>query len=104
MPISQDGSAIKFIDLKLNQAIATFTAEGLRMGEHTRCSFSPDGQYIAVGSTDGTIFVWNTRTLKREEVPRQHNSAVPVVKWHPMGQSFVSVDKNKKFFVWTDVL
>ncbi|KAL5254812.1 hypothetical protein ACHWQZ_G014297 [Mnemiopsis leidyi] len=99
----KDASTIKFIDLKLRQAIATFTADGLRMGEHTRCSFSPDGQYIACGSTDGSIFLWNTRTLKREEVPKMHSSAVPVVKWHPMGQSFISLEKSKKFYVWTDV-
>jgi len=99
----KDTSTIKFIDLKLNQAIATFTADGLKMGEHARCAFSPDGQYIAVGSTDGTLFLWNTRTLKREEVPKQHSSAVPVVKWHPMGQALISLEKSKKFFVWMDV-
>ncbi|XP_063681632.1 autophagy-related protein 16-like isoform X1 [Bolinopsis microptera] len=99
----KDASTIKFIDLKLRQAIATFTADGLRMGEHTRCSFSPDGQYIACGSTDGNIFVWNTRTLKREEVPKMHSSAVPVVKWHPMGQAFISLEKSKKFYVWSDL-
>ena len=103
LSLSQDASTIKFIDLKLRQAIATFTADGLRMGEHTRCSFSPDGQYIACGSTDGSIFLWNTRTLKREEVPKMHSSAVPVVKWHPMGQAFISLEKSKKFYVWSDV-
>lgn len=98
----KDNSSVKYIDLKLNQAIATFTGDGLKIGEHTRCAFSPDGQYIACGSTEGTIFVWNTRTLRREEVPKVHTSSVASVRWHPMGQFLISLDRSKKMFVWSD--
>lgn len=98
----KDNSSVKYIDLKLNQAIATFTGDGLKIGEHTRCSFSPDGNYIACGSTEGTVFVWNTKTLRREEVPKVHTSSVPAVRWHPMGQFLISLDRSKKMFVWSD--
>lgn len=33
----------------------------------TRAKFSPDASYVAVGSHDGTLFIWNTQTAKLEK-------------------------------------
>ena len=30
--------------------------------DQTRCAYSPDAKYVAVGSTDGTLFCWDVHT------------------------------------------
>lgn len=34
--------------------------------------FSPGGSYVACGSQDGSVFVWDTSTMKIERVLKNH--------------------------------
>ena len=55
------------------QVIHTFSADNYRAGMNwTKSTFSPDGEYIAAGSVDGLIYVWNRRTTKLEKTLRSH--------------------------------
>lgn len=47
--------------------------EGFKVGcDWARATFSPDGQYIAVGSADGSVFIWGVNTAKVETVLKEH--------------------------------
>ncbi|KAJ4436989.1 hypothetical protein ANN_17121 [Periplaneta americana] len=50
-----------------------YSAEGFKVGcDWSRAAFSPDGQYISVGSLNGGVFVWNAITQKLETVLKEH--------------------------------
>ncbi|XP_022238342.1 autophagy-related protein 16-1-like isoform X1 [Limulus polyphemus] len=95
---------LKLLDLRMNQVIRTFCADGFKVGcDWTRAKFSPDGQYITVGSQDGVLFIWNCSSARVEKTLKEHNTIITACSWNPSGQYIISVDKNKKAIVWTDI-
>lgn len=49
------------------------SADGFKVGcDWARATFSPDGQYIAVGSSNGSIFIWSVSSNKVESVLKDH--------------------------------
>ncbi|CAD6235687.1 GSCOCG00007971001-RA-CDS, partial [Cotesia congregata] len=64
---------VKLLDLRMKQIVGSFSADGFKVGcDWARATFSPDGQYIAVGSADGSVFIWNVITNKIETILRDH--------------------------------
>jgi len=92
------------IDLRMNQKIIrTFTDDEFKVGcDWTRAAFSSSGKYVAVGSSDGTVFIFDAVSNKVERRLKEHNSAVIAVKWHPCDYALVSCDKTKRVIIWTD--
>ncbi|XP_066591198.1 autophagy-related protein 16-1 isoform X4 [Prorops nasuta] len=92
---------LKLIDLRMKKIIGSFSADGFKVGfDWTRATFSPDGQYIAVGSSDGSVFIWSVATRMIETVLKNHSAAVTAVSWHPLGMYLASVDRTKTVTVW----
>lgn len=95
---------LKCLDLRMNQVIRTFCAQGFKVGcDWTRCKFSPDNQYIVAGSSDSSVFIWNASNGKIEQTLRdQHNSTVIACSWSSNGNLLMSTDRNKKAIVWSE--
>ncbi|XP_076258920.1 autophagy-related 16 isoform X2 [Rhynchophorus ferrugineus] len=92
---------LKLIDLRMNHVINSFSSEGFKVGcDWARATFSPDGQYVAVGSADGAVYIWGVTTGKVEKVLKEHGSAVTATAWHPYGTFLASVDKSKRTVIW----
>ncbi|KAH1006056.1 hypothetical protein HUJ04_006938 [Dendroctonus ponderosae] len=52
------------------------SCEGFKVGcDWSRATFSPDGQYVAVGSSDGSVYIWGVSTGKVETILKEHGSA-----------------------------
>ncbi|KAH1013197.1 hypothetical protein HUJ05_012219, partial [Dendroctonus ponderosae] len=48
-------------------------ARGFKVGcDWSRATFSPDGQYVAVGSSDGSVYIWGVSTGKVETILKEH--------------------------------
>ncbi|GAA6233371.1 autophagy-related protein 16-1 isoform X3 [Lates japonicus] len=96
---------IKIIDLRTNAVRQTFSAQGFKCGaDWTRVTFSPDGSYVAGGSADGALYIWNVLTGKVDRtLDRNHNSAINSVSWSPSGAYVASVEKGSKAILWSDM-
>ncbi|KAG9348247.1 hypothetical protein JZ751_001982 [Albula glossodonta] len=96
---------VKIIDLRSNAVRQSFSAQGFKCGsDWTRVTFSPDGCYVAAGSAEGTLFVWNVLTGKLERtLDKHHSSAINAVSWSPSGAHVVSVEKGSKAVLWSDM-
>ncbi|KAG8234398.1 hypothetical protein J437_LFUL015061, partial [Ladona fulva] len=106
---------LKLLDLRMNQIIGSFSADTFKVGcDWARATFSPDGNFISVGGSDGSVFIWSiatgrlVTTLKDSHCSRiSHfrqvilgwtlcrdvssstpaSAAVTAVSWHPYGSS-----------------
>ncbi|KAJ3093125.1 hypothetical protein HK102_007964 [Quaeritorhiza haematococci] len=60
-----------------------------------RPSWSPDGDFIAVGSGDRTVVIWDTATRKIAYKLPGHKGCVNEVDWHPREPIVVSCSNDK---------
>lgn len=72
----------------------------------TTVAMSPDGHYVAAGSLDKSVRVWDTTTgylVERLENPDGHRDSVYSVAFAPNGRDLVSgsLDKTIKFWELT---
>ncbi|XP_065700617.1 autophagy-related protein 16-1 isoform X7 [Patagioenas fasciata] len=95
---------LKIIDLRVSAVKQTFSAQGFKCGsDWTRVVFSPDGNYVAAGSADGALYIWNVLTGKLERMlAKHHSSSINAVAWSPAGAHVVSVDKGNKAVLWSE--
>uniref|UniRef100_A0AAZ3Q8U1 Autophagy-related protein 16 domain-containing protein n=1 Tax=Oncorhynchus tshawytscha TaxID=74940 RepID=A0AAZ3Q8U1_ONCTS len=89
---------VKIIDLRSNACC------GLQITHVTATHQFPDGSYVAGGSADGALYVWNVLTGKLERtLDKNHCSAINSVSWSPSGAYVVSVEKGSKAVLWSDM-
>ncbi|CAH1110989.1 unnamed protein product [Psylliodes chrysocephalus] len=95
---------LKLLDLRMNQVVTLFTCDGFKVGcDYSRATFSPNGQYVAVGSADGSVYIWGVNSAKVESILKEHNNAVSATAWHSFGTFLASVDRSRKVAVWSDI-
>uniref|UniRef100_A0AC35TMH1 WD_REPEATS_REGION domain-containing protein n=1 Tax=Rhabditophanes sp. KR3021 TaxID=114890 RepID=A0AC35TMH1_9BILA len=70
----------------------------------TKCCISPNGNYLATGSSNGNIFIWNLDSSKMEKVlscgKNGHDKPVISVAWHPNGNYLASGDAKGNICIW----
>ncbi|XP_050427904.1 autophagy-related protein 16-1 [Adelges cooleyi] len=97
---------LRLIDLRTNKIINTFDADGFKVGcDWTRAVFNLEYDHVAVGSSDGSVFIWDiSKPAKPLVVLRaEHSSPVTAVSWHQFTNNVASVDRSRRAVVWADV-
>ncbi|XP_077154963.1 protein Atg16l2 isoform X2 [Ranitomeya variabilis] len=95
---------LSLIDLRMGSVRLEFRAEGFKCGcDWTKAILSPDASYSMAGSSDGTIFIWSTRTgVLERSLTGEHSVAVNAVAWSVSGEYVLSVDRGKKAVLWSE--
>ncbi|XP_057655059.1 autophagy-related protein 16-1 [Diorhabda carinulata] len=95
---------LKLLDLRMNQVVTLFACDGFKVGcDYSRATFSPDGQYVAVGSADGSVYIWGVNSAKVETILKEHGSAVTATSWNPFGNFLATVDRSRRAVIWSDI-
>jgi len=63
--------------------------------------FSPDGKNFAIGSGNGSVFVWNVDSGKLESTLKSLVAPITSCHWSYLGQSIAAVDKTGSVCVWS---
>ncbi|PLX11674.1 MAG: hypothetical protein C0594_03335 [Marinilabiliales bacterium] len=66
----------------------------------TKIEFSPDAKYIAYGTADGEVVIFNLLTGKEEFKLSGHEKRVVAVAFHPKGNQLASGDKKGIVKIW----
>ncbi|CAD6193968.1 unnamed protein product [Caenorhabditis auriculariae] len=82
---------LSLIDVRNYGTLHMYSAEQYKTtSDVSRCVFSPGGEFVAAGSSQGCVFVWNTKTTRLEKVLRGgHESPILSLSWNPMGPQFL---------------
>jgi len=99
-------NTIHLFDLRTNSKLKVFATDGFTVTcDWTRANFSPDSEYICVGSVDGTVYIWNVNDSSKLETSLrgEHASGVVSVAWQPAGNGLTTCDKSKNVVVWADI-
>jgi WD40 repeat protein/DNA-binding SARP family transcriptional activator len=63
-------------------------------------AYSPDGRFIAAGSADGTLRLWETSSRKITHVLRAHQGAVFATRFSADGNRLVTLGADRAARVW----
>ncbi|KAF3848281.1 hypothetical protein F7725_021309, partial [Dissostichus mawsoni] len=93
---------LQLIDLRGGATSASASADGFKCGsDSTKAVISPDGCFLAAGSADGAVYIWNVSTGNLEtRLPDKHSSSISAVSWSPSGEYVVSVDLSRRAVLW----
>ena len=79
------------------QPVATFDGH---TGNVTSLAWHADAKWLATGSEDGTLKIWDLRTTSRAQRWYDHHSAVNDVVVHPNQGDVISCDQSGSVKVW----
>ncbi|VVC36742.1 Six-bladed beta-propeller, TolB-like,WD40-repeat-containing domain,WD40 repeat, conserved site,WD40/YVTN [Cinara cedri] len=97
---------LRLIDLRTNKIITTFETDGFKVGcDWTRAVFNFEYDHVSVGSSDGSVFIWEVANPTKPLVVLrdEHGTPVTAVSWHQYTNNVASVDRSRKAVVWSDV-
>ncbi|XP_026228027.1 autophagy-related protein 16-2 isoform X2 [Anabas testudineus] len=97
---------LQLVDLRWwSNARVCFRAEGFKCGsDSTKAVISPDSCFLAAGSADGAVYIWNVSTGNLEtRLSDKHSSSISAVSWSLSGEYIVSVDKSRWAVLWSDL-
>ncbi|XP_078483492.1 autophagy-related protein 16-1 [Ciona intestinalis] len=92
---------LEVIDLRKSAVVSLFSDDRFKVAtDQTRCSYSNDGMFVAVGSSDGSVLTWDVKTGELVSITKEHSD--PVISCNWLGGRLVTGDKNKHCILWSE--
>jgi WD40 repeat protein len=63
-------------------------------------AFSPDGETLAAGTSDGIVKFWNVRTRREVATLKAHDSVVGSVAFAPDGRTLATTSVDQTMRLW----
>ncbi|ELV10383.1 WD repeat-containing protein 82 [Tupaia chinensis] len=93
--ISTNGSFIRLIDAFKGVVMHTFGGYANSKAVTLEASFTPDSQFIMIGSEDGKIHVWNGESgIKVAVLDGKHTGPITCLQFNPKFMTFASACSN----------
>ncbi|PIA30331.1 hypothetical protein AQUCO_05600041v1 [Aquilegia coerulea] len=67
----------------------------------SRSCLSPDDNYVAAGSADGSVYVWSRIRSNMVSTLTEHTAPILCCSWSGLGKPLATADKNGIVCVWT---
>ncbi|XP_018457155.1 autophagy-related protein 16 [Raphanus sativus] len=89
-------------DTRTLEICGTLRASGNRLASNwSRSCISPDDEYVAAGSADGTVHVWSISKGNIVTTLKEQTSPILCCSWSGIGKPLASADKNGYVCTWT---
>lgn len=89
-------------DTRTLEICGTLRASGNRLASNwSRSCISPDDEYVAAGSSDGTVHVWSISKGSIVSTLKEQTSPILCCSWSGIGKPLASADKNGYVCTWT---
>lgn len=100
--ISTNGGFIRLIDAFKGAVLHTFGGYNNSKAVTLEASFTPDSQFIMIGSEDGKIHVWNGESgMKVAVLDGKHTGPITCLQFNPKFMTFASACSNMAFWLPT---
>ncbi|EGT48302.1 hypothetical protein CAEBREN_10621 [Caenorhabditis brenneri] len=100
---SQDDT-LSLIDVRTYGIIHLYSAEQYKTScDSTRAIFSSTGEFVLAGSSNSSVYIWNTKTTKLEKVvktAREDSNQIMSLAWNPSGRGLLACDRQKTCTLW----
>ncbi|KAA0057800.1 autophagy-related protein 16 [Cucumis melo var. makuwa] len=88
-------------DIRSLEVCGTLRASGNRVASNwSRSCISPDDNYVAAGSADGSVHVWSISKHDIVSTLKESTASVLCCSWSGLGKPLASADRNGIIFTW----
>lgn len=88
-------------DMRTLELCGTLRGSGNRMASNwSRSCISPDDNYVAAGSADGSVHIWSIQKGDIVQTLKEHGASVLCCNWSGLGKPLATSDKNGVICTW----
>jgi WD40 repeat protein len=105
--IATGSESLKVYDVRTGQKAADFAVLDWAEGKPKRleaAAWSPDGQWIAGGGSDGKLRIWNAKTRKHVQTLETLVGNITCVAWHPESKMVAASGSGGKDWQTVDAM
>lgn len=94
---------IHLFDLRKYKIINTFKHDNFKVcSDLSKAAFDRNVCYIAAGSSDGTIFIWNTNGALETILKTNTQASVTSIAWDPFEPTLASINRTRMCTIWCE--